>query len=412
MLNLGAKKRLQAETEAQLGPVAVPVSAEPGLHHVVLMHGFLGFTRLGPLRYFSGVAEALADSGFTAHSPRVNPLQRSDYRAYQWFFGVPPTAKRVENSDRLYGGPVRPTRVHAGGRAPIAEIFLATGKPVLLIAHSQGCRDARFMLSPNGLGDWRPFDSPAFSAALRKLRIRDCVKSLATVAGAHNGMGYCEDLQTDNRIMKLMCKRGFNRFVSWLSKEPSLGAPALFEHGRSQMLAFNRTHPDPHGVDLFSVAGWTDRDACTFFLKAFHDAVHTDPRFEREENDGLVSLSSAMWPLTDEASLERLGASARSGVGDCCLGGGRQNGAWNFLGTVRADHVDQIGLPFAYPLNHAFDHLKFYVGLARRLAGECGAELRLQVDGSWAEARDTEGGLSGERMDSAVRWPAARAPAA
>jgi hypothetical protein len=365
------------------------VPAEAGArwrpNHVVLMHGFLGFRRLGPLAYFSGVEQALEAEGFRTHAPTVNPLQLSAYRAYQWFYGRPAGVRPLDQARRLYAGPVRPERVQRSGQhASIAEIFLATRRPVLLIAHSQGCRDARYLLSERGMGAWRPFDSAGFSPGLREVRIRDCVAALCTIAGAHNGMQYAEDEQASNWILRLMADRQFNRFVSFLSQERSLGEQAVREHGRSEMLAFNRQHPDPPGVALYSVAGLTDRDQCTFFLKRFYDTLRNDPRFEREENDGLVNLSSAQWPVRDPASLAELAAPAGRGLLNDCFRPAARRGAWQFLGTVYADHVEQIGLPFAYPSNPFFDHLAFYRGLVHKLAGDFEPQIHLQRDGTWS----------------------------
>jgi hypothetical protein len=352
---------------------------------VVLLHGFLGFRRLGPLAYFSGVQRALEADGFRAHTPRVNPLQRSAYRAYQWFYGRPPQHGRLDSAPRLHPRPQRLERCLApGANACIADAFLASGRPVLLIAHSQGCRDARYLLSPDGLGDWRPFADRAYPPRLRRLRIRDCVAALATVAGAHNGMRYAEDERAANWILRLMAEPGFNRFVSLLSAEPSLGAEAVCEHGRRRMLAFNRRHRDPDGLRLYSVAGLTDRDHCTFFLKQFYDSLRNDERFECEENDGLVNLSSAVWPVTAAAALERLRAPAAPGLLNDCFRGRARNGRWTFLGTICADHVEQIGLPFAWPAGRVFRHLDFYRGLARLLARDLPPDSELQPDGTWS----------------------------
>ncbi len=352
--------------------------------HVVLMHGFLGFRRLGPLAYFSGVQQALESDGFRTHTPTVNPLNLSAHRAYQWFYGAPPASDRIQGAERIHPAAGPDARVFdSEHHASIGEIFLATGRPVLLIAHSQGCRDARYLLSPAGLGDWRPFDHPRFPARLHDVRIRDCVSAVACIAGAHNGMRYAEDDRASNWILRLMVDPGFNRFVSFLSSERSDGGAALAEHGLARMLEFNRHHPDAPGVRYYSVAGLTDRDQCTFFLKRFYDTLRNDERFECEENDGLVNLSSAMWPVTSRRALERLRAPAECGLLNDCFRGPARRGQWNFLGTIYADHVEQIGLPFAFPSNRVFRHLDFYRGLARRLSGAQPAATQLQLDGTW-----------------------------
>jgi len=337
---------------------------------VVLMHGFLGFRRFGPLplAYFTDVEQALSRAGFQVFAPTVNPLHVVAQRAYQWFYGRAPLPGGLASAPRSFRP--RPGR----GHPPIAEIVLRTRRPVHLIAHSQGCLDARFLLSSNGMGLWRPFAAPEFPAELRGLRVRDCVSALCTVAGPHNGVRYAEGNPAGLWLMDTLAGPRFNRLVSWLSREGADGRAALREFGQDAMLAFNRRHPDPPGVRLYSVAGRTDPAQVTFFLRSFYQALSRDPRFEAEDSDGLVTLSSAKWPVRALADLPR---------GPCPPA---RHGAWRFLGVVWADHVEQIGLPFAYPRNAYFRHREFYLGLARLLAGELPADAGPCPDGSWAQA--------------------------
>jgi hypothetical protein len=331
------------------------------------MHGFLGFRRLGPLplEYFSGVERALERAGFPAYAPTANPLATTAVRAHEWFYGQ----KATSNGD----GVLRPRALGPGQHPPLGEIFLRHGRPLHLIAHSQGCLDARYLVSDQGLGLARPFDAPDYPASLRRLRVRDCIGALVTVAGPHNGVRYADGNPADLGLMDALAGAGFNRIMTALCGRPTAGRAALGEFGREAMLAFNRLHRDPPGVRLYSVAGLTHPEQVTFFLQSFYRALSLDARFEAEDSDGLVPLSSARWPVCDPAELPR-------GLG---LGAAR-HGRWSFLGAVYADHVEQIGLPFAFPKNPVFRPAEFYLGLARLMAGELPEDAWLRLDGRFA----------------------------
>ena len=81
---------------------------------IVLIHGLLGFDRIGPLNYFNGIKEALSDAGATVYSAQVSAANSSEARG-----------------DQLL--------------EQIATLCRQTGAPkVNLIGHSQGALTARY----------------------------------------------------------------------------------------------------------------------------------------------------------------------------------------------------------------------------------------------------------------------------
>src|SRR5947207_9923319 len=92
--------------------------------NIVLMHGVLGFDRIGKIEYFNGVAAHLRATFSSANvlTTAVNPLGTVKERA-------------TEAAGQIGGEP--------GGKV------LAPDKPLHLIAHSMGGLDARFLISRN-----------------------------------------------------------------------------------------------------------------------------------------------------------------------------------------------------------------------------------------------------------------------
>lgn len=361
---------------------------------VVLMHGFLGFNHLGPLEYFGGVRETLALEGFHTYAPTVDPLNRLEYRAYEWLFGTAPLSDDIEACDRTY----RPhgfayRHLDPRWRPHLAEIYLRHRRPLHLITHSQGSLDARFLVSEKGLGTWRPFDDVRYDADLRTITVSDMVQSICTIAGPHNGMLYADDDEVSIWLLEEIMQPLFGRVVSALSHDRSDARQTVREFGRRYLLDFNRTHPDPDDVDLYSIAGVTNPYQVTFFLKPFYEQIRYNPRFERDDNDGLVPVSSAKWPVTDEDDLPRELEPRLADTGTVLAypHQAEQHGRWRFLGLVYADHVDQIGMPVAIPRNHLFHHRRFYSGIARFLHGEFddppdGDPVTLLANGAWGRS--------------------------
>jgi triacylglycerol lipase len=255
---------------------------------IVLMPGFPDFSGLDsdfgllPDQYFRGVREMLTARGFEVFEARVKPFDELHNRAAQIreFF--------------------------------LEEPNLSDPRKAHIIAHSAGGVDARFLVSPNGLG------------------LAERVRSITTMSTPHRGTPIADlvsgALPAIGNILPVLRE-----------KFPNLeqGVRGLTT---AEMNAFNQTILDAPGVEYFSYVGVLGPER---ILQGALLSV-TQPLFSVEgANDGWVSFRSAHWR--------------------------------DFKGTVPADHAELIGydlsplglLPFGF-LSRPFNHLDLY----RRIADD------------------------------------------
>lgn len=380
-------------------------------HPVVLMHGFLGFNRIGPLQYFQNVREWLRMHGFPAYAPTADPLNTFEYRAYEWFYGRPPHGEPPFSDETLFRrrhllspaelDPFVLRRLRVSG---IGEVFLRHRRPVHVVAHSQASIDIRHLTAPEGMGNWKPFAGGSFGDDLADVTIADTIASVTTVAGPHNGVMIADDTAAVNEFLTSYVIPAVDRVISLFSHDQSDLWTSAREFGCEYMVGeFNPVHSEHPGIPYRSVAGITNAYQVNLFLKWFHIQTRTNPEFERSDNDGFVPVGSARWPVT--------GAVPRDVVLDSLLhspgtvDNRERHGNWEFLGTIYADHVNQIGIPISYPRNTVFHHLPFYLGLARLAAGEFHDDVRLQPNGRWRRPK-TEGMLPSISLPAEVAAPA------
>jgi triacylglycerol lipase len=302
---------LQAATDtAPEAPEDEPRGLGPP-YPVVLAHGFAGFRDLGPVHYYFNVARELRSVGETVYESEVAPF-------------LPPRE-----------------------RAPMLGAFLdrvlrETGRrKVVLIAHSQGGLDARYLVSTLGYGD-RVAAVVTISTPHRGTRLADALlggrgsgadgflNGVATLFGfAYNDVRVRADLRATLQVMSTAGMEAFNREnpddprVLYLSLAGRSGR----RDGR-EACAGGERRDDPSRVDIPSLA----------LLPTVAFLEDGDP--VTRVNDGMVEVRSARW--------------------------GR------FLGCVPADHLDEVGqlarvLPD--PIS-GFDHLALYRDLVQRLRRE------------------------------------------
>lgn len=358
-------------------------------HPVVLMHGFLGFNRIGPLQYFQNVREWLWMHGFPTYAPTTDPLNTFEYRAYEWFYGSAPEHEPPFTDVSLYRrrrllslaelDPFVLRRLRTSG---IAEVFLRHRRPVHIVAHSQACIDARHLTAPEGMGGWKPFADGHFGDDLADVTIADTIASVTTVAGPHNGVMIADDTALVTEFLTKYVIPTFDRAVSLLSHDQSDLWDAAREFGCDYMVGkFNPAHSEHPAIAYRSVAGITNAYQVNLILKWFHIQTLTNPGYEQSDNDGFVPLGSAKWPVTGEVPRNVMVDALLHNPGT--VDSSERSGNWDFLGTVYADHVNQIGIPISYPRNTVFHHLPFYLGLVRLVAGEFHEDVRLQPNGRW-----------------------------
>ncbi len=383
LLPLRAARRLSAQTAMRV--------LQRRQHPLLLMHGFMGFSRVGPFEYFVGVKEALELDGFRVYTPTVDPLNTFEYRAYEWVYGRPPETDDIADAERTFSPRDTLYRFLDHRFHPhLAQIYLDTRRPIHLIAHSQAAIDARFIASPDGLGSWRLFDSPRFDDDLRDLTVADCIASVTTIGGPHNGVLIADDTDLVNHFVESVLLPGIDRFISLFSHDASALYRAAREFGRAYMLEeFNQSYADHDDVAYHSIAGVTNEYQVTMFLRPFYELTRYNERFEQDDNDGFVPVMSAKWPVQRVEDLPPTTTPTMHGFALDRPHPPATSGRWNFLGLVYADHVNQIGFPLSYPRNHIFHHVHCYTGLARFLNGEMADGVRLQPNGIWHHGSET-----------------------
>jgi triacylglycerol lipase len=204
---------------------------------LVLHHGFMGLQfRAGPLNwsYFRGIDRALADEGYPLIVSRVHPTAGIERRARQ-----------------------------------LKEIVLRQleilGRPherVVVVGHSMGGLDARYMIT--------------------KLGMADRVRALLTVTTPHRGTTYADWV-----LQHLGQRLGGMRLARFLG----LDMQSIADLTTTSMRQFNEDVPDHPGVQYFSVSASRPWRRVPPFALHSHKVVH-----EAEgDNDGLVSVRSSIW---------------------------------------------------------------------------------------------------------------------
>jgi triacylglycerol lipase len=265
-----------------VGPLPEAGTVERGPFPVVFVHGFAGFQGIGALTYFYRVADDLRRRGEVVYTPELPPF-------------APPATR----------APV----LAAAIRRALAE----TGRAkVVLIAHSQGGLDARYLISTLGLGD-RVAALVTVATPHRGTRLGDAFAGL--IPGVNLGL-----LDAAATAIGAV----YNGAAGRAEVRGTLAA--LSEHDAT---SFNARNPDDPRVRYYSVAGRSNRrdgravcgdalvdNAPTLVDVPFFALAPLTTFLEGNDpthlvNDGLVTVQSARWGT--------------------------------FIGCVPADHFDEVG---------------------------------------------------------------------
>jgi triacylglycerol lipase len=205
---------------------------------IILHHGLLGFPSMkaGPLkfRYFRKIDQVLAARGHPVIITRVHPTAGIETRARQ----LKETILRQ------------------------LDILGRRGERVVIVAHSMGGLDARFMISQLGM--------------------EERVASLLTVTTPHRGSPYAD-----------WCVRYLGQKLGGLRLMRALGldVQAVNDLTTESCRRFNEDIPDSPAVRYFSISAarpW--HRVPPFALHSFKVIAEAEG-----ENDGLVSVKSSTW---------------------------------------------------------------------------------------------------------------------
>jgi triacylglycerol lipase len=219
-------------------PNADVAAGSPDTPPLVLHHGVCGFGdfQIGrlSLAYFQGIDRALLDRGFSMINTRVHPTAGIATRAMQLKEQV------LANLDR-------------NGMS---------GQRVVIVAHSMGGLDARYMIS--------------------KLGMAEHVAALLTVTTPHRGSPYAD------WIVRNVGRRlhGF-RLMNFLK----IDVQAAHDLTTSACQRFNEEVPDSAAVKYFSISAARPWHLVPPFALHCHKVVSD----AEGDNDSLVSVKSSTW---------------------------------------------------------------------------------------------------------------------
>lgn len=201
-------------------------------------HGMFGFGNLkaGPIEisYFHGIDRAIAAVGHRVIVSRVHPTAGVEKRA----------------------GQLRETILRQ------LPFLSPRGEKIVLIAHSLGGLDARFMLS--------------------RMDMAQHVSTLLTVSTPHHGSSYA-----DFWFHHLERRLGGMRLLKLLGMD----IDSLADLTTDRCALFNQAVPDAPRVEYYSVGAAQSRGQIAPFLMHSHRVITK----AEGENDGMVSVKSAMW---------------------------------------------------------------------------------------------------------------------
>lgn len=206
---------------------------------IVLHHGLLGFSnvQVGPLKlsYFPGIDRAITGRGHPLIVSKVHPTGGIERRARE-LKTIILRGLRAQGRDR--------------------------GQKVVIIAHSMGGLDARYMIS--------------------KLGMDDRVAALVTITTPHRGSPYA-----DWCLKHLGQRLGGLQLMNFLG----LDVQAVSDLTTESCARFNERVPDAPGVKYFSISAARPWHRVPPFAIHAHQLITT----AEGDNDALVSVRSSTW---------------------------------------------------------------------------------------------------------------------
>jgi triacylglycerol lipase len=225
--------------------------------NIVLVHGILGFSRIGPVGYFNGVAEHL----------------RELFRASVFAPALDPTAGTDKRSSML----------RQSIQGALLQGVLDPKQPIHIIAHSMGGLDARRLISAD----------PTIEVGSSKVP----VKTLATIGTPHGGSPVA-DVVAGELVPKLPVPKPIldaaKLALGNVLGHFNVSLDGLHDLTTKSAKDFNTRFPDHRDVRYLSFAGEGRREpppTSGFFLP-YHAFIRI---CDGEASDGVVPVSSAKW---------------------------------------------------------------------------------------------------------------------
>jgi triacylglycerol lipase len=206
---------------------------------VVLHHGLFGYNNVGVGRfrwaYFQGIDRALRKAGYRVVVTRVHPTGGVARRAAE---------------------------LKAAIDAGVAQLNGRAHGKLVIVAHSMGGLDARYMI--------------------RHLGMADRVAALLTVTTPHRGSPYAD-----------WCVRHLGKRLGGFELMDLLGldVAGVRDLTTEACARFNEATPDAPGVKYFSVSAAREWPKVAPFVLHSHKVISQT----EGDNDGLVSVKSSTW---------------------------------------------------------------------------------------------------------------------
>ena len=319
------REHLQIEGSAVLERAAFEPLGPP--YPIILVHGFSGFTELGPMEYFFGIKELLEEHGADVTAPALPP----------------------------YNDPAERARV----LADVIDATLArTGHAkVHLIGHSQGGIDARVVIGELGYADR--------------------IASFTTISTPHDGT----EVASLADVAPAGVLNPAGQFMAWLlgvieGEPPDEAAWASEDTADAwtpdmaaavqaltpeAMRALRARAPIPASVPFFTIAGVSNLRS----LDNADCAASLWPRDDRVDAIDPFLLASGAWlSFTDGGDLD----DPTPNDGLVTVRSAREPRS-TFLGCVPADHLDEVGLiaDLTSGLVSGFDHEAMFLRLLEQI---------------------------------------------
>jgi len=205
---------------------------------IVLQHGLFGFSEMSvgklKLSYFHKIDKALKERGHPLIVSRVHPTGSIRLRARQMKRTIRDELKKQGLADQR----------------------------VIILAHSMGGLDARYMIS--------------------KLGMHETVEALVTISTPHRGSPYAD-----------WCLKNLGKRMGGLKlmKLLKLDVSAISDLTIGACAKFNDAVPDHPDVKYYSISAARPWHHVPAFLLHSYKVIYD----EEGDNDGLVSVTSAAW---------------------------------------------------------------------------------------------------------------------